>query len=48
MRPVSSALVRRFLPVLIVLIGLLAIVIDFVPGIKVPFGGTGGQSSRTL
>ncbi|HEU4571213.1 MAG TPA: protein translocase subunit SecD [Candidatus Limnocylindrales bacterium] len=39
---------RRFLPVLIVLIGLLAIVIDFAPGLKVPFGATGGQSSRTL
>jgi preprotein translocase subunit SecD len=40
--------VRRFLPVLIAVIGLLAIAVDFVPGLKVPFGGTGGQSGRAL
>jgi preprotein translocase subunit SecD len=39
--------VRRFLPVLIALIALLAIVVDFVPGIKVPWGGSGG-TPRTL
>ncbi len=39
---------RRFLPVLIAVIGLLAIAVDFVPGLKVPFGATEGQGSRTL
>jgi preprotein translocase subunit SecD len=39
--------VRRFLPVLIAVVGLLAIAIDFVPGLKVPFGGTDG-GARTL
>jgi preprotein translocase subunit SecD len=40
--------VRRFLPVLIAVIGLLAIGVDFIPGLKVPFGAPPGQSSRTL
>ncbi len=38
---------RRFLPALIAVVGLLAIAVDFVPGLKVPFGGTGG-APRTL
>jgi len=40
--------VRRFVPVLIVVIGLLAIVIDFGPGLKLPFGAAPGQTSRPL
>ncbi|HET7027041.1 MAG TPA: protein translocase subunit SecD [Candidatus Limnocylindrales bacterium] len=39
---------RRFLPALIVVIGLLAIAIDFLPNLKVPFGAPPGQSSRAL
>ncbi|HEY3524076.1 MAG TPA: hypothetical protein VGK63_10245, partial [Candidatus Limnocylindrales bacterium] len=38
---------RRFLPVLIAVVGLLAIAVDFVPGLKLPFGGSDG-GARTL
>jgi preprotein translocase subunit SecD len=38
---------RRALPILIVLVGLVALVVDFVPGLTLPFGGPDG-SPRTV
>jgi preprotein translocase subunit SecD len=40
--------VRRTAPFLIVIIGLLALLVDFMPGFRLPFGGTEGGGGRQL